>query len=59
MSSADKPEPNILLAGMAEDGWSSEEEATATCYCGAVQLVFVSLSSVNLSTSTDSFVTEH
>ncbi|KAG9250979.1 Mss4-like protein [Emericellopsis atlantica] len=28
------------LAGLARDGWSTAEEATATCYCGAVQLVF-------------------
>ncbi|RSM09573.1 hypothetical protein CDV31_007679 [Fusarium ambrosium] len=27
-------------AGLAQDGWSTEEEATATCYCGAVQLSF-------------------
>lgn len=32
----------IPLAGGADDGWSTENEATATCYCGAVQLVFVS-----------------
>lgn len=34
--------PYIPLAGGADDGWSKEDEATATCYCGAVQLVFVS-----------------
>ncbi|KAF7345650.1 Glutathione-dependent formaldehyde-activating GFA protein [Mycena venus] len=28
------------LAGSANDGWSNEEEATATCFCGAVQLKF-------------------
>ncbi|CZR48821.1 uncharacterized protein FPRO_12263 [Fusarium proliferatum ET1] len=28
-------------AGLAQDGWSTEDEATATCYCGAVQLVLV------------------
>ncbi|KAF4943686.1 hypothetical protein FSARC_14853 [Fusarium sarcochroum] len=27
-------------AGVAQDGWSTKEEATATCYCGAVQLSF-------------------
>ncbi|KAJ5328523.1 hypothetical protein N7452_008913 [Penicillium brevicompactum] len=32
--------PYIPLAGGADDGWSAENEATATCYCGAVQLVF-------------------
>ena len=31
------------LAGLASDGWSTEDEATATCLCGAVQLAFVSL----------------
>lgn len=30
------------LAGGADDGWSNEDEATATCFCGCVQLVFVS-----------------
>ncbi|KAL1874476.1 hypothetical protein Daus18300_003494 [Diaporthe australafricana] len=25
---------------VAEDGWTKEEEATATCFCGAVQLAF-------------------
>ncbi|KAM5360857.1 hypothetical protein ACJZ2D_013486 [Fusarium nematophilum] len=29
-------------AGLAQDGWSTKEEATATCYCGSVQLSFVS-----------------
>ncbi|KAH7138355.1 Mss4-like protein [Dendryphion nanum] len=28
------------LAGIARDGWSTEDEATATCFCGAVQLSF-------------------
>lgn len=27
---------------VAEDGWSTDDEATATCFCGAVQLAFVS-----------------
>jgi len=30
-------------AGVATDGWSTEDEATATCFCGTVQLAFVSL----------------
>ncbi|KAJ4318843.1 hypothetical protein N0V84_006657 [Fusarium piperis] len=25
-------------SSLTQDGWSTEEEATATCYCGAVQL---------------------
>jgi hypothetical protein len=29
------------LAGNASDGWSNEDEATATCFCGAVQISFV------------------
>ena len=40
----DKSKPYFPLAGLANDGWSTEDEATATCYCGAVQLAFVSLS---------------
>ncbi|KAJ6516504.1 Mss4-like protein [Mycena sanguinolenta] len=36
----DKSKPYIPLAGGATDGWSNEEEATATCFCGAVQLKF-------------------
>jgi hypothetical protein len=39
---ADKSQPWIPLAGGASDGWSKDGEATATCYCGAVQLAFVS-----------------
>ncbi|KIW88956.1 uncharacterized protein Z519_10440 [Cladophialophora bantiana CBS 173.52] len=35
-----KSEPYIPLAGSADDGWSTEGEATATCFCGAVQLKF-------------------
>lgn len=39
----DKSKPYFPLAGSANDGWSKEDEATATCFCGAVQLAFVSL----------------
>jgi hypothetical protein len=38
---ADKSQPYVPLAGLASDGWSKEDQATATCYCGAVQLAFV------------------
>ena len=38
-----KSESYIPLASRARDGWSKEDEATATCFCGAVQLAFVSL----------------
>jgi len=43
-AAADKPKPYFPLAGGANDGWSKEDEATATCFCGAVQLAFVSSS---------------
>ncbi|KAJ7075884.1 Mss4-like protein [Mycena belliarum] len=39
-ATADKSKPYIPLAGCAADGWSKEDEATATCFCGAVQLAF-------------------
>lgn len=42
MSLTEKPKPYIPLAGLANDGWSSEDEASATCFCGGVQLGFVS-----------------
>ncbi|KAJ5642175.1 hypothetical protein N7490_006175 [Penicillium lividum] len=38
--SIDKNKPYIPSAGGAEDGWSKNDQATATCYCGAVQLAF-------------------
>ncbi|KAF8202744.1 Mss4-like protein [Mycena galopus ATCC 62051] len=37
---ADRSQPWFPLAGSATDGWSNDEEATATCFCGAVQLKF-------------------
>lgn len=43
MSVTNKSNSHIPLAGLASDGWSTEDEATATCFCGEVQLVFVSL----------------
>lgn len=39
-ATADKSKPCFPLAGGADDGWSKEDSATATCYCGAVQLAF-------------------
>lgn len=39
-AAADRSKPYIPLAGGASDGWSKEGSATATCYCGAVQLAF-------------------
>jgi hypothetical protein len=41
---SDKAKPYIPLAGVANDGWNKDDEATATCFCGAVQLAFVSCS---------------
>ena len=37
---ADRTKPYFPLAGGADDGWSKEDTATATCFCGAVQLAF-------------------
>lgn len=42
VSTADKSKPYIPLASLANDGWSKDGKATATCFCGAVQLAFVS-----------------
>ena len=47
-TSANKSTPYIPLAGGADDGWSKEDYATATCYCGAVQLEFVSVTLADL-----------
>jgi hypothetical protein len=30
------------IVSLSDDGWSTENEATATCFCGSVQLVLVS-----------------
>jgi hypothetical protein len=35
-------EHDFLVVNLSSDGWSTEDEATATCFCGAVQLVLVS-----------------
>jgi hypothetical protein len=40
----DKSKPYFPLAGLASDGWSNEDYATATCFCGAVQLAAVRFS---------------
>ncbi|TGO24994.1 hypothetical protein BPAE_0090g00380 [Botrytis paeoniae] len=39
-TATDKSKPYFPLAGGANDGWSNGDEATATCFCGAVQLAF-------------------
>lgn len=36
------------VVSLSNDGWSTEDEATATCFCGAVQLVLVSYIISNL-----------
>ncbi|KNG45942.1 glutathione-dependent formaldehyde-activating gfa [Stemphylium lycopersici] len=38
--SADKSKPYFPRAGLATDGYTTSSEATATCFCGAVQLSF-------------------
>ncbi|KAK4456823.1 hypothetical protein QBC42DRAFT_237712 [Cladorrhinum samala] len=40
-ATAEKSRAYIPLAGGASDGWSTKHEAAATCFCGAVQLAFV------------------
>lgn len=40
---ADKSKPYIPLASGATDGFSYEGKASATCFCGQVQLSLVSL----------------
>ncbi|KAJ4337139.1 hypothetical protein N0V95_008413 [Ascochyta clinopodiicola] len=37
---SDKEKPYIPVAGAITDGWSDATHATATCFCGAVQLAF-------------------
>lgn len=44
MTAANNSKPYIPVSGGADDGWSKDGRATATCYCGAVQLDFVSAS---------------
>ena len=42
MSRSEKTGDQLPLQGLTRDGWSNEDEATATCACGAVQMVVVS-----------------
>jgi len=39
-TAADKSKPDIHLPGSADDSGSKGDNATATCFCGAVQLAF-------------------
>jgi hypothetical protein len=41
VAASDKTKPYLPVANLTHDGWSNDHEATATCYCGAVQIVFV------------------
>ena len=41
-STADKTKPYIPHNSVKQDGWSTDTEATATCFCGTVQLTLVS-----------------
>ncbi|KAI9150880.1 hypothetical protein HJFPF1_10657 [Paramyrothecium foliicola] len=40
VANSDKTKPYLPLANLSHDGWSNDHEATATCYCGAVQIIF-------------------
>lgn len=40
-ATSDLSKPFFPLAGGASDGYTKEDRATATCFCGAVQLEFV------------------
>ncbi|KAG9195220.1 hypothetical protein G6011_00340 [Alternaria panax] len=40
MSTYDKKQPKISNNSLRQDGYSKDGEATATCFCGAVQLAF-------------------
>jgi hypothetical protein len=44
MTSDKERSTKFPLQGLTDDGWSTETEATATCACGAVQMVIVSAS---------------
>ena len=39
-ASTAQSKPDFPLASVAHDGWSNETSATATCFCGTVQLAF-------------------
>ncbi|KAJ4364518.1 hypothetical protein N0V83_009113 [Neocucurbitaria cava] len=41
---SNKSAPYFPLAGLANDGYSKDGEATATCFCGAVQIAFITAS---------------
>ncbi|KAI2626956.1 Mss4-like protein [Hypomontagnella submonticulosa] len=39
-AASDKSKPYIPINNLINDGWSKDDEATATCFCGTVQLAF-------------------
>jgi len=41
-TAANNPEA-FPCQGLTSDGWSNEDEASATCACGAVQMAIVSI----------------
>ena len=41
-----RPDAKFGIGGLARDVWSTEDEATATCFCGQVQIVIVRLLSL-------------
>jgi hypothetical protein len=45
-TAAENPEA-FPCQGQTNDGWSNEEEASATCACGAVQMVIVGFRLIN------------
>ncbi|KAI9690944.1 MAG: hypothetical protein M1822_008564 [Bathelium mastoideum] len=40
VATSDKSKPYFPLASIANDGYNKDNEATATCFCGAVQIAF-------------------
>ncbi|KAI1090457.1 Mss4-like protein [Rostrohypoxylon terebratum] len=46
-NTTDKSKKYFPIAGRASDGWSTETGATATCFCGGIQLAFTPPSATN------------
>lgn len=58
-ATVDKSKPYFPLAGLANDGWSKDGEASATCFCGTVQLAFVCLFPLSISYRTTDLTSLH
>lgn len=56
-AAVDRGLPYIPLAGCADDGWTKEGRATATCYCGGVQLTFVSVLNIKVRSNIPAHIT--